>query len=497
MNELIKRLKETRDGLVAKIEALAGTLTGERTSFEPDEQATYDDLKRQVQEIDERIGELRQMADAGDAAADALRRTARSVEIVREPRTYERTPIRNEDGSWRSFFADVYKAQRGADVEALDRLRRHAKEQADELERRKASMEAAVASWADELRIGDAGIEIVRMATPGVRNAERHMRFLTETRDLTRTDGAGGEFVPPLWLIDEYVPLARAGRVFADSFNVRPLPPGTDSINVPKVATGATVAPQTADNAAVDETDMTTTSIAAPVRTIAGQQDVAIQLLEQSPVAFDEVVFSDLIGAYNAQLDAQLINGSGAAGQLQGVLGLAGINAVTYTDASPTVAELYPKLADAVNQANTGRLLPPTRMFMHGRRWYWHTAAVDSQGRPLVVPATGGPTNAIALAETVAAEGGPVGVLQGIPVLIDPNIPINLGAGVNEDRIILGRTIDWWLWESFLRTRVLPEVGSSNLTVRLQLYNYAAATAARYPAGISVVSGTGLVTPTF
>jgi hypothetical protein len=44
---------------------------------------------------------------------------------------------------------------------------------------------------------------------------------------------------------------------------------------------------------------------------------------------------------------------------------------------------------------------------------------------------------------------------------------------------------------------VLPEVGSGTLTVRLQVFNYAAFTAARYLSGIAVISGTGLVTPVF
>jgi hypothetical protein len=106
----------------------------------------------------------------------------------------------------------------------------------------------------------------------------------SQQRDITRVDGAGGEFVPPLWLVSDYAEMIRAGRVTANLVRSIPLPGGTDSINIPRITTGTSAAPQTADNGAVSETDIVTTSVAAPVRTIAGQQDIALQLLEQSPL---------------------------------------------------------------------------------------------------------------------------------------------------------------------------------------------------------------------
>jgi len=57
------------------------------------------------------------------------------------------------------------------------------------------------------------------------------------------------------------------------------------------------------------------------------------------------------------------------------------------------------------------------------------------------------------------------------------------------------RSSDLILWESGIRARVLPETRAANLTVLLQVYNYLAFTAARYPQ--SVVQITGLTAPTF
>jgi HK97 family phage major capsid protein len=328
--------------------------------------------------------------------------------------------------------------------------------------------------------------------------AERLARHALEVRvNPNTTDGTGGEFVPPLWLMSEYIKLARAGRVSADLSTKLALPPGTDSINLPKVNTGSAVAVQTANAAAVASQDITTTSVSAGVQTIAGQQDLSIQLIEQSPAGMDQIVFADLLADYASKLDQQVLSGSGVNGQAQGVLGQSGIISVSYTDGTPTVAELFPKLADAIQQVATLRFLPPTAMIMHPRRWLWCLSALDSTSRPFVVPnASVGPFNALGVGSDMAAQG-PVGSMLGLPVFLDPNVPINLGAGSNEDRIIIARTEDWYLFEGQPKMRVLPEIFSGTLQVRLQVYGYVAFTPGRYPKATAVISGTGLVTPTF
>src|SRR5204863_28221 len=75
--------------------------------------------------------------------------------------------------------------------------------------------------------------------------------------------------------------------------------------------------------------------------------------------------------------------------------------------------------------------------------------------------------------------------------------PTTLGAGTNEDVVHVLRASDLLLYESGIRSRVMQEVGSGTLTVRLQIYGYLAFTAARYPASVVEVAGTGLVSPAF
>ena len=307
---------------------------------------------------------------------------------------------------------------------------------------------------------------------------------------MNRTDGTGGEAVPPLWLMNEFVTLARPGRVTADLCRKLPLPAGTDTVNLPRFATGTATAEQS-DGGVVQKTDATTNSVSGAVTTIAGQQVFSMQLLDQSPLNFDEFVFGDLIADLAQKVDTYVLNKASI-----GILNVTGINAVTYTDASPTVPELFPKVADAKQQVDVGRYLPAQAILMHPRRWAWHLAALDSSSRPLVVPNDQGPTNAFAGLNDVRAEGS-VGQIQGLPVYLDANVPINIGAGTNQDVMVVARFDDLYLFEGEIRSRVLFETDANTLEVRLQVWEYLAFIGNRYPKSISAINGTGLVTPTF
>lgn len=457
MNELIGKLRETRAEKAAQLEAIVSAATEEqRSKLSEEEQARFDALREEIEALDERIEELVAQAERQAVADQAVARlsSAPSVRVVSEPLTYER-------GGPHSYLRDLALATLRNDVPSWERLRRHAAEVRVEVEQR-----------------------------------TRRGELPAEYRDISRTDGAGGEFVPPIWLLDQYAALARASRVTADLIPTSPLPPGTDSINLPRVTGGASTAPQS-DNAAVSETDMTTGSVAAPVTTIAGQQDAALQLIEQSPAGMDEVIFADLLASYAATLNAQVLAGNGTAPNHRGILNTAGINTVTYTSTTPSVAELYPKLADAVNRVHANRLQPAEVIVMHPRRWNWILAALDTNSRPLVVPNPSyGGFNPIAVQRDVVAQGV-AGSLAGLPVYLDALVPTNLGAGTNEDVILVFRPSDCRLWEGPLRTRVLQEVLSGTLAVRFQVYAYSAFLAGRYPQAISTVGGTGLVAPTF
>jgi hypothetical protein len=191
------------------------------------------------------------------------------------------------------------------------------------------------------------------------------------------------------------------------------------------------------------------------VRTIAGQQDSRSSCSTSRRSVFDEIVFADLIADYNAQLDVQVISGSGAAGQVTGILNVAGINAVTYTDASPTLPELWVPLLQSASLIAKLRKLAATGVAMTPSMWYWALSQLDTTGRPLILPSNVA-LNPIADGGLLEADG-PAGMFTyGLPAFMDGNIPSNLGGGTNETRVISARWQDLYLWEGSMRTRVLP-----------------------------------------
>ena len=65
------------------------------------------------------------------------------------------------------------------------------------------------------------------------------------------------------------------------------------------------------------------------------------------------------------------------------------------------------------------------------------------------------------------------------------------------DPVIVFRAADSFLWEGAPNVEAFRETKADQLSVLLRFYRYVAFTAARYPKGIAVVNGTGLIAPTF
>ena len=362
------------------------------------------------------------------------------VRVGREPLTYEQF-------NGQSFFADLYDSRTG-DLRAIERLARHGHE------------------------------------------------MFVEKRAINETAGTGGEFVPPVWLMDKWVKTARAGRPYANIVNRLPLIEKTNSINMPSYTGPSTATAAQSDGGAVQSTDPTTTSVSVPVKTIAGQVDLARQLLDRSVPGMDVVIFDDLIRDYMTKLDVQCLNGSGSGANATGALNTSSIISVTYTSGSPTQTGLFPAFGQAISNIAENRFLAPDVIVMHPRRWYWLVTGLDTQNRPLVVPHDSGQAvNTFAGYDGTYAENA-VGRILGLPVVLDASLPTNQGAGTNQDVILVCRTADQWLWEDAApRTKVFEEVLSGNLQIRCQVFGYFAYTSARYPKSVATITGTGLTAP--
>lgn len=428
---MLNTYREQRDAATA---ALSDLINGEASeeSF-----AAVEAREAEIADLDAKISTLEsaeaRKAQIVEAREDAGVKAVGSAQVVSEPVTYSPT-------GERSFVRDMINAQVRNDRSAWDALYRHM----------------------DEVRV--------------------------ETRDISRTDGAGGEFVPPLWLTDLYAKTLRPGRTTADRLTKLALPQGTDSVNIPRITTGTDVAAQTADNAATTSTDMVTTSVSAAVRTISGYENVSIQLVEQSPLAggLDRMIFTDLMAAYDYRLNGQVIAGVGTAGEFTGLLNTTGIGTVTYTSGTPTAAGYQDAFSKALSNIAKARYDGAEAFVMHPSIWYGLVGLSDSNGRPVVVPAANGPFNAVGVNDAPGAAQGPAGTILGVPVFLDAAIPLTSSAYP----VIASKFSDTVLMEGGVKTRVLPDVLSANLTVRFQVYGYCAM-AARYPSSIAKLVGTG------
>jgi HK97 family phage major capsid protein len=319
--------------------------------------------------------------------------------------------------------------------------------------------------------------------------AERLARHMTEERverrDVTSANFAG--LVVPQFLIDLAAPFARAGRPVADSARKHQLPDAGLTLSISKVTTGSSVDTQS-EGASVSETNMDDTKLDISVVTIAGQQTVSRQALERG-TGVDMIVMGDLISAYHTKLDGNLV---------AELLSSAG-QSVTYTDASPTVAELYPKLADAIQKVQTTFYAGPNAVIMHPRRLAFFLAALDTTNRPLVVPAQRS-QNGVGAGNGAPVYGNSGYEIMGLPIITDANVSTAQGSGTNEDTIFIGNLQELHLWEQgsgepmYLR---FDQPKAAELDVLAVVYGYAAYTANRYANAWAKIGGTGLVTPTF
>jgi hypothetical protein len=364
--------------------------------------------------------------------------------VGREERTYRK----DQDPSGKGFLMDVSRQFLYQDVEASHRLAQHMREER-------------------------------------VERAEYLQRAVG-------TSAFSGLTVPQ-YLTDMYAPATANLRPFADACNKHPLPEAGMSVNISRITTASSAALQAAENDAVSETNMDDTLLTVPVQTAAGQQTVSRQAIDRG-TGIEDVTLQDLFNRVATVLDSTLIN--------QATTGLSAVaQATAYTDASPTGAELYPKILGAAAGVEAALLAMgrPSHAVMHSRRWYWLSSQMAAVWP--MINWSNLPVQASGTANASSSyNSGPRGVLPcGLEVIVDNNIPTGLGVGTNEDELYVVPKDECHLWEDanapmFIRAE---QAKAANLGVLLVAYSYFAYTFGRYTNGMQKVGGTGMVTPAF
>ncbi|MCY0943541.1 phage major capsid protein [Streptomyces antarcticus] len=364
--------------------------------------------------------------------------------VGREERTYRK----EADPHGKQFLLDVSRQFLYGDVEAVSRLSRHMQE------------------------------ERVERA--------QYLQRATNT-------GAFTGLVVPQYLTDLYAPATAALRPFADICNRHPLPESGMSVNISRITTASSAALQAAENDAVSETDMDDTLLTIPIRTAAGQQTVSRQAIDRGQ-GIEDVTMQDLFNRVHTVLDNTLIN--------QATTGLSAVaQATAYTDASPSGAELYPKILSSAAGVEAAMLAMgrPTHAVMHSRRWYWLSSQMSSTWP--MINWNGIPPQSVGQGNPASSYGsGPRGVLPcGLEVIVDNNIGTGLGAGTNEDEVFVVPAMECHLWEDQEAPLMIraEQTKAATLGVLLVAYKYFAYTFGRYPNAMQKISGSGLVTPTF
>lgn len=382
---------------------------------------------------------------AKEVAPTATRRPA--YDQVHRVGTEERTYHQGVDRRGGGFIRDLTRQFLYADVEASTRLARH-------------------------------------MAEERVERAEY----------LTRAVGTGAfaGLTVPQYLTDMYAPATANLRPFADICNKHDLPPDGMTVNISRITTATGVALQSSENSGVQETNIDDTLLSESVQTAAGQQTISRQAIDRG-TGVEDVVMDDLFRRYATTLDSTLIN--------QSTTGLTNIaTGVTYDDTTPTVPEMYPKIFGALSGVEAALLgfASPTHAVMHSRRWYWMQAAMGTSWPTIQQP--GIDPQVVGKNDATAYNSGRRGVLpNGLQVIVDNNVPTNLGGGTNQDEIYVVPAAECHLWEDpsapvFIRAE---QAAAANLGVLLVLYGYFAYSFRRYANGMGKVAGTGLTTPSF
>lgn len=448
----LRALLDQRAERQASLDALLEAPVNEERTLSDEERSRFDELRGELTDLDAQraqieadIAELEQLAEAR-ANAEAV--TIPAVDTDGESRGVE-IRVGNEPELYRAggehdFIEDVF-AQHAGDARAAERIARH-----NDIARRGLEQRATTSAWT--------GVVI------------------------------------PRYLLDMFAPKLRSGRPFLSAVRNLSLPANGMTVTIPKTLSGSTVAAQSDQNTAVDNTTMATTNLVVNVNTYAGQQVASRQAVQRGQ-GTSEIIVADLFAEYATKTNIGALAGSGTNGTHLGVLGSTLLTTQNVTETSAVA--ILRKIAGATVGIQTGLYDSPDLIVMHPRRWAHIVTATDSSGRPLA-GVEAGQQNVWASGQ-LASTGGPVGSIHGIPVITDAGIPTNLNGTWNTDAVIVTRREEILFWEEQggPQSVTLEEVLANQLSVRFVLHGYSAFTAERRTEATQVLTGTGLIPPTF
>lgn len=172
----------------------------------------------------------------------------------------------------------------------------------------------------------------VRQAVPGQRIVQADRQMLRQ-QDMSRADivgttTAGGYLVETINL--SFIELLR-NRTVAFRLGATVLSGLVGNVSIPKQTGAATAFWLSTETTGITEVEQTFGQLAFTPHTVGGYTEISRLLLLQSSPDVEGIVNADLAAIIGIAIDAGVINGSGAAGQPHGIIGLTGVGTATGT----------------------------------------------------------------------------------------------------------------------------------------------------------------------
>lgn len=290
---------------------------------------------------------------------------------------------------------------------------------------------------------------------------EQHSRALD-------TGGEGVGLVAPKWMTSEMSTLLRQGRDLADK--VRRIPLGNDPrpITIPKQTAGtdSEVNEQAAENDPTDWDDAFDTDVdTVTPKPTRGGQVFSRQMLDMASPAIDELIFGDLIAAYNSKLETKV--GTAIVTAAGGAVTTFATEAAFATD-----ADAFDAIIDAAMAVWGARKLPADLLVTRIRRYGSLKKLRDADNRPLLPP--NGPGMMAVNVNGVGTVTTP-GMIEGLALAVTDGI----GTTAYPESMVAQRASDVLLFEGN-QFRFNDPYTEGPESIRLAIWAYTAVYV-RYP----------------
>jgi len=407
---------------------------------------------------------------------------ARAVEENRDLTEEEFRSVQEDTAKAEKLYKEIetlteFEARSAKVTQLAASLPREPEEPKEKTEVRSVSNTTAIDRDPGHYRsIGEGGrhsffVDQVRARLHGDEDARR--RLEEHTRAVTSAGNPG--ILPPKWLTDEYMALARQGRVAAA--RVRHMALGNDPrpIVLPKQTAGANDIPQQTSeggNAPAGSASFTTGSDTLTPATYVEYFDVPRQLLDASDPSVDALIYTDLRSAWDTKMEALVCNAILTGGT---DFNSASPLAWPASGAGNSAIDVVIDAQVAVSEDNRG---PADTAIMAYSRFGAFRKLTDANGRPLMPVSRYNPQNANGALGNVL-----MGDIEGVDALGTSGVPVSATA---DEKFAVLRADAVILAESTVLDFTYDQVvGPSQ--VRIGIWGYAG-TLVRNPGSVQVIT---------